>query len=96
MRICKMCGYPLKDRVCDCGTDNGEPLPVESQSHGSLADMTLEEAEALAKQTDYAFELSDCDGLNPVNWADASAFFLEGYLYAKKQANVSDELRRQA
>ena len=47
-------------------------------------DMTLEEAEELAKRTDYALNLCDCDGLNPVNWADAGAFFLEGYLHAKK------------
>ena len=59
----------------------------KSRTAGSLADMTLEEAEALAKQTDYAFDLCDCGGLNPVNWADAGAFFLEGYLHARKQAN---------
>ena len=48
-----------------------------------LPDMTLEEAEKLWPNTDYAFEAANQDG-NPINTGDATAFFLEGYLYARK------------
>lgn len=45
--------------------------------------MTLDEADILVKQTDYAFALVEDD--NPVNWADAAMFFMEGYGYAMKE-----------
>ena len=48
-----------------------------------LPDMTLEEAEKLWPETDYAFEAAN-QGDNPINTGDATAFFLEGYLYARK------------
>lgn len=84
---CKNCPENMKCEHSPIECPYGERVPDRSQSADSLADITLEEAEVLAKKTDYAFDLCDCDGLNPADWADASAFFLEGYLYAKKQAN---------
>ena len=45
--------------------------------------MTLEEAEELAQQTDYAAFAVEEPG-NEINYADAGAFFLEGYEYAQK------------
>lgn len=88
----EMCEHGLIKKACAKCSESGD-FSCKSQSTGSLADMTLEEAEVLAKQTDYAFDLCDCDGLNPVNWADACAFFLEGYLHARKQANVKHDLQ---
>ena len=49
-----------------------------------LPDMTYEEAEKLWEETDYAFEATHQDE-NPINGPDASAVFLEGYLYARKR-----------
>ena len=55
-----------------------------------LPDMTLEEAEKLWPETDYAFEAVNQND-NPINTGDASAFFLEGYLYARKIAKEAKE-----
>ena len=41
--------------------------------------LTFDEAEELAKRCDYAFEAK---GESPINWGDATGFFLEGYNYA--------------
>lgn len=49
-----------------------------------LPDMTFDEAENLWEKTDYAFEATHQDE-NPINGGDATAFFLEGYLYARKR-----------
>ena len=46
--------------------------------------MTLNEAEQLARATDYAIESEAVAHATPINWADASAFFLEGYEYGVK------------
>jgi hypothetical protein len=47
--------------------------------------MDLDKAMELAKNTDYAVEATHQD-INPINMADAGAFFLEGYLKAMKDA----------
>jgi len=48
-----------------------------------LPDINIDKAEELAWQTDYACFAVEADG-NEINKADAGAFFLEGYNYAKK------------
>jgi len=45
--------------------------------------MDLGEAEKLAMETDYA--VFACEETEPINKADAGAFFLEGYEYALKE-----------
>jgi len=65
-----------------------------------LPDMTFEEAEKLWEETDYACEATHQDE-NPINGGDATAFFLEGYLYARKllnkmQANASSAAQEPA
>ena len=47
-----------------------------------MSTMDLGKAQELARCTDYARDMSAVDGRPPVNWVDAAAFFLEGYLYA--------------
>ena len=47
--------------------------------------MDIEEATQLSMKTDYAVFADEAEGENPINAADAGAFFLEGYEYAKKQ-----------
>ena len=49
-----------------------------------LPDMIYEEAEKLWEETDYACEATHQDE-NPIHGPDATAFFLEGYLYARKR-----------
>ena len=39
---------------------------------------TLDEADVLVKQTDYAIEAAHTD-INPINWGDAAAFYIEGF-----------------
>jgi len=46
--------------------------------------MDLDKATDLARETDYADAATHTD-VNPINWADAGAFFLEGYEYAKNE-----------
>lgn len=53
-----------------------------------LPDMTYEEAEKLWEATDYACEATHQDE-NPINSGDATAFFLEGYLYARKRLKAT-------
>ena len=48
-----------------------------------LPNITLEEAQDLAERTDYAAFAVEEPG-NEINYADAAAFFLEGYEYAQK------------
>jgi len=60
---------------------------VAQAAIASTGEMTLDKAAELAQRTDYALDLDDCDGQNPVNWGDAAAFFLEGYLCAKHGEN---------
>jgi hypothetical protein len=50
--------------------------------------LTIDEAEELAMETDYAAFASEPAG-NEINKADAGAFFLEGYQYAIKLLNKS-------
>ena len=57
--------------------------------------MTYEEAETLWKNTDYAFDAEHQDE-NPINGADATAFFLEGYLYACKRLNDTNKEKHHA
>jgi hypothetical protein len=53
--------------------------------------MTLDEAEELAKKTDYAWMATHTEEENPINWGDAGAFFLEGYNYAQATNNQLEE-----
>ena len=48
-----------------------------------MKEMDIDIAEELAKKTDYAFAAVEYPG-SEINWADAAAFFLEGYEYARK------------
>lgn len=52
--------------------------------------MTLDEAEKLAMETDYAVFAVETDD-NKINIADAGAFFLEGYEYAKKEMTSKEQ-----
>lgn len=45
--------------------------------------MTVEQAEELVKETEYAILAVGDD----INWGDATGFFIEGYLYAIKMMN---------
>jgi hypothetical protein len=47
--------------------------------------MNIDQAEKAAKQTDYAFAAAGTKE-NPINWGDASAFYLEGWHAAMMQA----------
>lgn len=44
----------------------------------TLAQFSLEDAQKIAEESDYAFAASETD-CNPINWGDAAAFVLEGY-----------------
>lgn len=46
--------------------------------------MTIEEAEILCKKTDYAIDAIEYED-NKINWADAAAFFLEGFEYYEQE-----------
>jgi len=59
-------------------------LASQQRLREGLKDITIDEADVLVFQTDYATEAAHTD-INPINWGDASAFFIEGYSYAKKQ-----------
>ena len=60
----------------------GPSSPVSSNR------LTFDEAEELAKRCDYAFSAK---GESPINWGDATGFFLEGYDYALKQISPASE-----
>jgi len=49
-----------------------------------LPDLSYDEAERLWPETDYAFDATHQDE-NPITGADATAFFLEGYRYARER-----------
>jgi len=57
--------------------------------------MTLNEAEQLARATDYAIESEAVAHATPINWADAAAFFLEGYEFraAQRHGKVRNEIQ---
>ena len=63
---------------------------LEQEKPQTAERMTLDLAEKLAKQTDYACEATHTD-INPINWGDAAAFFLEGYEYATQKHIPTDE-----
>ena len=44
----------------------------------TLAQFSLEDAQKIAEESDYAFAASETD-CNPINWGDAAAFVLEGH-----------------
>lgn len=52
----------------------------------ALSEMTTAQAEDLSQRTDYAHEAIEYPETK-INWADAGAFFLEGYEYARKLMN---------
>ena len=54
--------------------------------------MDLDKATDLARETDYADAATHTD-VNPINWGDAGAFFLEGYEYAKKTSTAFARLK---
>ena len=48
------------------------------------SEMTLDEADKLSKETDYACFADEASGINPINWADASAFYFRQNIDALK------------
>ena len=50
--------------------------------------MELDEAEKLAMNSEYA--ILACEDHNPINSADAAAFFIEGYEYCLKKHNLNN------
>ena len=70
-------------------TKNGDTNTVE-QPCCVLPEMKFEEAEELWKATEYANEAVEED--EPINGGDATAFFLEGYEYARKQLKKHNAL----
>jgi len=56
--------------------------------------MNMDVADDMCRRCDYAYDHCDLDGQNPVNWADASAFFLSGYIQALK--DLKAELHKEA
>jgi hypothetical protein len=52
--------------------------------------LNLEQATKLALETEYALE-AVTHGINPINEADAGAFFLEGFEYARQPSSLANE-----
>lgn len=52
--------------------------------------LTLEKCEEHAKRTNYAIEANE--DTEPINYADAGAFFLEGYKQALKDVNEVNKI----
>lgn len=69
--------------------DKPIPCNLECEPSESAEEMTFDLAEKLAKETDYACEATHTD-INPINWGDAAAFFLEGYKYASQKHLPTD------
>lgn len=67
----------------------GQNLPIQRVSVSLLPDMEMEEAEVLSMQCDYACFAVETDE-NEINTADASAFFLEGYLEAQRRLKSNE------
>ena len=53
------------------------------------SEMTLEEAEIAAKETDYACFAVEPEG-NEINYADAAAFYLEGWNACRSRLTCSE------
>jgi hypothetical protein len=68
-------------RAVEEPTNDDAALPLHGVS-AMLPDLDIDKAEELAWKTDYACFAVEEDG-NEINKADAGAFFLEGYNYAK-------------
>jgi len=54
--------------------------------------MDLDKATDLARETGYADAATHTD-VNPINWGDAGAFFLEGYEYARSTKEWTTEMK---
>lgn len=67
--------------------DSNCNIPLVSAS--LLPDMEMEEAEVLSMQCDYACFAIETNE-NEINTADASAFFLEGYLEAQRRLKSNE------
>jgi hypothetical protein len=81
--------YNLNDVVHERVMDELLSVPQANEllpdvSVALLPDMEIEEAEVLSMQCDYACFAAETDE-NEINTADASAFFLEGYLEAQRR-----------
>lgn len=56
---------------------------MRHESKTELPAMTLDQASELSKRSPYGQDAVETKG-NKINTADAAAFFLEGYEYARK------------
>lgn len=65
-----------------------EHIAAELSNLLTIPKLSFEQAEEESKRCDYAIyavEIADDNGFkNEINWADAAAFFLEGYEFARK------------
>lgn len=76
----------LQKRVSDLEAENKSLR--QSLVSAMLPDLDTDKAEELAMETDYACFAVEADG-NEINKADAGAFFLEGYNYAKNNLHTT-------
>ena len=60
-----------------------DPAGPDEEGEKVVKKITFEEAEVLAKKSDYAWAAVEPEG-NEINFADASAFFLEGFEHCLK------------
>lgn len=77
--------------LCEGNTAKSENAncAIFDVSASLLPDMEMEEAEVLSMQCDYACFAVEADE-NEINTADASAFFLEGYLEAQRRLKSNE------
>lgn len=82
--ICSHHKTPCEAKVTLKLDDYPNPVTMVLCECSLLPDMEMEEAEVLSMQCDYAvFAVEEEE--NIINTADASAFFLEGYLEAQRR-----------
>lgn len=70
-----------------------EPLinqEVEKRIKERMPDINIEEAEKMAKATDYACFAVESPG-NPINFADAASFFFEGWYACRSRLTCSEK-----
>lgn len=91
---CEKCGkwvwttHRESVRCFECATSEPEKRDAGcAPADGSVrkpGKLTLEQATILARSCEYAWEAVQTD--NPINWADAGAFFLEGWEQGMRDA----------
>ena len=62
-----------------------DELEIARKINRMYADMNIDKADELCRLSNYGSDHCDNNGENPVSWADASAFFLEGYTCAMNE-----------